>query len=239
VSRQRPTLDERDRRRDAVVRLSREGHPAAVIAAALGVSVSIVTADRNARRQDLEGVRLYASRKKHFPPAPEPVDWVSEPERVLPPAWQLTSPVVPVQTMLKGLGNAENRLAFNQREARQAGDEAWNVVAQVTLKDAIARLQGMLAVLEDASAADDAARNGRTDVTLPAGLPHNGGRMLHLPPAGSGVLPTLPFGYLWRYYWAGLPVDDEAVRLVALQFHSTHARVEQADAELKQALKSR
>jgi hypothetical protein len=208
-----------------------------VIATALGVSPTIVTGDRKSRRRDLEGVRLYASRKKHVPRAPEPVDWVSEPERVLPPAWQLTSPVVPVQTMLKGLGNAENRLAFNQREARQAGDEAWNVVAQVTLKDAIGRLQGMLAVLEDASAAADAARNGRTDVTLPDGLPRTGGR-LHLPHAGSGVLPTLPFGYLWRYYWAGLPVDDEVVRMAALQFHSTHARIERADAELKQALKS-
>ena len=231
------SLAQQRRRQDKVVELTIAGCSVLQIAAALSVTRSTVSKDRQIRAQQIrqaaqDGVRKHWS-KMADPPDPEPYDWVSDPVLALPPSWKVSGPVVRVQALNEALAemNALNRLAFNVKDAEAAGDEDWFAMAQIEVRKATETLAEMEDILIDARARHEALRNGRADVLVPPIA--RPGQPLPLVPPGRGIRPGRVFTDLMGYEYAGIPVGDKEIGEVANRQNAEIARVWQAWRELQ------
>lgn len=237
----KPTFAQQERRKDAVVSMTREGYTARQIADALRVSLATVTQDRTARVTQLVGVSR-RGRRTDLLPDPDPVDWWSEPAPgPAPPSYVATSPVPRVKALLDYLRdtNALARFSFNVGEAEQAQDERYLVGAQVTLLDTISYLQGLLDVAQDGKAAVEARKPAARDdlrfAEAPLG-PNNLPRPL--PPKGAGRPPGRIFAYMWSLWWAGHDLEDEQViaKVASREGNPNLDRIRTAAREMKAAL---
>jgi hypothetical protein len=238
VSRAKPTREEADRRRDYVVEWSKKGCSRDQIAAALGVSVGVVQADRARRSRQLAGVQMHSGGMAKLPPAPPPFDWMAPPPPEVKRAYRI-SMMPRVQNLLSYLqeSNARARLPYNIEEAREVGDEQWHLQSQLLLSDTIAYLQDLMRILQDKSARQEAATSiaARDDLTVPRAVISG---EVSLPAQGTGELPGRLFRLLMGYHWAGIELTDEDIAQIGRRETATPERVRRAIREYKAALAS-
>lgn len=232
MTRAKPTREEHKRRRDYVVEWSIKGCSVQQIATALGVSAAVVSADRVARRHQLEGHQVHTSRRKYLPPDPPAYDWITPPPPPVQRSYEINSALPRIRHLLSYLqeSNARSRLPHNIEEARKAADQAWYQDYQLVLQDTVGYLQDLQGILQDKGARIEAEKpEARDDLRRPNA--QSVAQESALPRQGAGELPSRVFQIMIAYDWAGLEVTDEVIANIARKEHSTTGRVRRAAAE--------
>jgi hypothetical protein len=216
-------------RRDKVVEMTLEGHDIEAIAEALSTSRGVVANDRAAMKHKLDGVprRTWKSPRPLRPP--QPYDWrTDQPAEV--PGYTRTSPIRTIESAYRQLtsSNAMNRLAHNIDAARAGGDTRWLAQSEGKIVQALDYMTGMLELFSSDDARQDAASSlsARDDLTTRSLDPAHTSQPL--PPKGGGVLPSVTFAWIWRYWMAGVPFDDDVIDAISSKMHITPGRVERA-----------
>lgn len=240
MSQAKPTREERRRFDDYVVEWSLRQRSSPQIAAALGVSVGMVTASRARNRWRLDGKRLHRANAPLLPDPPR-YDWLAAPPPKVQRSYEINSPLPNMESLLDHLrnSNALARLPYNIEEATDAGDSAWYLKFQIVGQDLRTYLGRMLQVMENEesfrqaqhrSSRDDLAAT-RTDGTG-AGLMVEG----HMPERGSGEMPGRLFRTIMGAWWAGIEMDEAFVARVSTKERAPKARVLRAIAEFHERL---
>lgn len=224
-------------RREKVAELTLAGYTVEAIGEALDILPTLVAADRSAMRARLK-YRTKMTWKSPRPDAPpEKFDWrnVAEEDPGPTPGYVLTSPMRHVHSMLAQLTdtNALNRLAHNVVAARNAGDYRWLARSQRQLETTIGYLQDMLDVLVNENvrrqaASSVAARDDMAQRSLdlsPQSQP--------LPERGAGILPSTTMAWVWRWWYAGIPINDEVIDDIARKLHASRGRIQRAVKEFE------
>lgn len=240
MSRSKPTLEERDRLDDYVVEWSLKKRSVPQIAAALGVSVSMVSAARGRRRHQLQGKKLYNSKMPSVLPDPPAFDWIAPPPPKIERSYEINSPLPRMQALLDYLreSNALARLPHNVEEAIDAGDAAWYLKFQITGSDLTRLVNEMLQVIENKEAFREALKpSARYDLTRDVVVPNS--QEQHLPKKDSGVMPGRIFRDLLGAWWSGIDyTTEEFIQETARKETASPARIRRAVREFAAAIDS-
>lgn len=215
-------------RRNKVVEYTLEGHPVQAIADALQVSPSVVTSDRTVMKHKLEGVKKRTWKTPRPIHSPQPFDWRNDTPADV-PAYVRTTPVRGVESLYRQLtgSNAMNRLAHNIEAARARGDKRWLAKSERQIELTLDYLAGMLEMFEDDDALQQATSfTARDDLSTRSLDLSNTSQPL--PVKGTGVLPSVTFAWIWRYWMAGIPLEGDTIRAIASKMNVTPGRVERA-----------
>jgi len=147
----RITQDEKNARRDAVMKLWRQGATRIQICHALDVGLDTVGNDLRARNADTS--RRYVTRI----PDPLPVDWLEPEPQPRPPTKPAYQNSVTMELWRSFLREARtqrhvNRLAWDAADAEAAGDELWIEEAKELFQSAITEAHRLKRVLSDQAA---------------------------------------------------------------------------------------
>jgi hypothetical protein len=222
-------------RRDKVVELTLEGYDVKAIAEALSTTRAVVTNDRAAMRHKLEGVPKKTWRSPRPLRPPQPFDWRhNQPAEV--PGYARTTPMRGVESMYEQLisSNAMNRLAHNIDAARADGNARWLTRNAAIIERSLDYLQGMLELFADDDARQQAASSLRARDDLTTRSLDTSYQAQPLPAKGAGVLPSVTFAWVWRYWMAGIPFDDTVVTAIAAKMNITPGRAERAIREFQE-----
>jgi hypothetical protein len=221
-------------RRDKVVELTLEGHDIQAIAEALSTTKAVIAGDRAAMRHKLEGVPKKTWRSSRPLRPPQPFDWRNnQPAEV--PGYVRTTPVRSVESMNEQLtsSNAMNRLAHNIDAARADGNRRWLARSAAVIEQSLDYLQGMLELFADDDARQQAASSLRARDDLSTRSLDMSRQAQPLPARGAGVLPSVTFAWVWRYWMAGIPFDDDVIADIASKMNITPGRAQRAVREFQ------
>jgi len=151
------TRDEKNRRRDAVMALWRQGATRMQICKALDVGLDTVGNDLRARGADL------TRRSNPTIPDPLPIEWLEPDAPRIPskPAYQNSVTVELWASFLREARSQHhvNRLAWDAADAEAAGDELWLEEAKELFQSVITEATRLKRVLSD----EAARRRGQRD----------------------------------------------------------------------------
>lgn len=224
-------------RREKVAEWTLAGYTVEAIAEALGILPTLVASDRSAMKARLK----YTTKKTWRSPRPaeplEKFDWkAAQPDdNAPPPVYVLTSPMRHVQSMYAQLTdtNALNRLAHNVVAARAAGDARWLARSQRQLETTIGYLTDMLDILTDEGVRWQAASSvGSRDDMAQRSLDLSP-QSQPLPERGVGILPSTTMAWVWRWWYAGIPITDEVIGDIARKLNATRGRIQRAVKEFE------
>lgn len=198
-------------RRDKTVELTLAGYSLADIAEAFDVTQSVVAQDRQVMRRHLGSARKLTWRSPRPSEPLESFDWRgTAPDPNERQAYRRTTPVRSVESLYRQLtaSNGTNRLAHNIDAARAAGDTRWLAASRSQVDQTMGYLAGMLELFDNYEAQQLATTTAGRDDLVQRSLDSSHVSQ-PLPVKGSGVLPTTTMAWIWRYWYAGIPLDGD------------------------------